>query len=327
MSQKVLLGIVQTWSISEKPEYRGFRCASCQKYLHKAWHYYLRGRRYNTPVHFCNVCKAKLSALKNKGIYKGFTCDNCRKKMYKAWHVWSKKGKGGVMSEAHLCKQCGDRLKLGKEIKGVIYDLDGTIISTIKLHEAAWLYAAKKFNIPISPEMLIAQRGISNEAAASLILPKNKKHLSKDFIDAKAKYVLKNVSEITFFPYASKVIDQLLQNGYRVWICTSAPKNYVKKILNNFSKLKRIIKNNIVWRGMYKNEKPSPEVLNLIIKKMGLTKSQACYVGDIFVDYKTGVTAEVKFIYFCPNLKKRDLRIPKSIPTILSHREIFKLLK
>jgi len=27
---KTLLRIVKTWNIKEKPEYRGFRCASCQ---------------------------------------------------------------------------------------------------------------------------------------------------------------------------------------------------------------------------------------------------------------------------------------------------------
>ncbi len=62
-----------------------------------------------------------------------------------------------------------------KKIKGVIYDLDGAVISTQKLHEDVWIYAGKKFNIFISEEMLLNQRGISNEAAASMMLPVNKK--------------------------------------------------------------------------------------------------------------------------------------------------------
>ncbi len=41
-------------------------------------------------------------------------------------------------------------IKNMKKIRGIIYDLDGTIILTQKLHEKAWIYAGKKFNIPIT---------------------------------------------------------------------------------------------------------------------------------------------------------------------------------
>jgi len=214
-----------------------------------------------------------------------------------------------------------------KEIKGIIYDLDGTIISTIKLHEAGWVYAGKKFGIHISDEMLLNQSGISNEAAAEMMLPGDKRYLTKKFIAAKAKYVMENANQATLFPGILKVVTQLSKNDYRVWICTSAHRDFVKKILNNFSELKRVIGNNIVWREMYENEKPSPDALNVTLKKMGLPNLQVYYIGDAFSDYKTSVRAKVKLIYFCPDLRKRDSRIPRSIPVISSHEEIYQILK
>jgi len=324
MAQKILLRVVQAWKIKEKPEYRGFRCAHCQKYMHKAWHYWLSEGGYKIPVHFCNKCKVKLK-LKNKRDYKTFTCDNCGKKMHKAWHVWTKND--GVLSEAHFCKKCGKKLGVGKEIKGIIYDLDGTIISTTKLHESAWVAAGKKFNIYISNKMLLNQRSISNEAAAKMMLPGNKKYLMKQFVDAKAKYAMKNANQATLFPNLLMVIENLLQKGYKVWICTSAKKIFVKKVFNVLKPLKRIIKNNVVWREMYKKEKPSPDSLNLTLEKMDLTKSQVYYIGDALSDYKTAIAAKVKFIYFCPKSQKKDSRIPKSISVISSHKNILKLLK
>jgi len=324
MEQKNLLRIVKTWKISDKPEYRGFRCASCQKYIHKAWHHQLRTGGYRTPVHFCNLCKAKLNTLRMKGVFKTFTCDNCGKKMYKSWHVWSKKG--GILAEAHFCKNCGDKLGIDRKIKGVIYDLDGTIVSTTKIHEAAWLYAGEKFNVPISKEMLLNQKGVSTEAAAKMILPRNKKYLLRKFIKAKQKYVIDNINKAILFPGILKVINQLTRKGYKIWICTSALKARVEEILNIFTSLKKI-KNNIIWCEMYRKGKPSPEALNLTTKKMGLAKTEVYYIGDAFSDYKTSAAAKVKFIYFCPNIRNRDKRIPKPIPIISSHKEIFKLLK
>ncbi|MCL4354752.1 hypothetical protein M1349_04805 [Patescibacteria group bacterium] len=52
--QEKLLEIVQTWKLSEKPEYRGFRCANCQQYKNQAWYHWLNFKGYKLPVHMCN---------------------------------------------------------------------------------------------------------------------------------------------------------------------------------------------------------------------------------------------------------------------------------
>jgi len=109
---KTLLRIVKTWNLNKKPEYRGFRCANCQRHIFKAWHYELDEGGYKTPVHFCKKCKIK-SKLKN-GIYKKFSCDKCGKFIRKAYHIW--KNKRRVLSETHFCKKCGNKLKLNKYV-------------------------------------------------------------------------------------------------------------------------------------------------------------------------------------------------------------------
>ncbi|MFH1780445.1 MAG: hypothetical protein ABH841_00325 [Candidatus Nealsonbacteria bacterium] len=145
MSQNVLLKIVETWNLNPNPEYRGFRCANCQKYMRKAWYHWLTARGYKTPVHFCNECEKEFKSNKikiNKSkiaidrsrfafskdkkeklikfsekwnteaepVYKMFTCDSCHRDMYRAYHIWlAEKGK---LIEAHLCKKCGERMGL-----------------------------------------------------------------------------------------------------------------------------------------------------------------------------------------------------------------------
>jgi beta-phosphoglucomutase len=245
--------------------------------------------------------------------------------MHKAWHVWTKKNE--VLSETHFCKKCGRKIGVGKEIKGIIYDLDGTIISSEKLHKLAWLFAGKKFDIYISSKMLLNQTGISNEAAAKMMLSDEKKYLTKQFVETKAKYVMENVNQIILFPTILATIKDLLREECKIWVCTSAHKNFVKKVFNTLKPLKKIIKDNVVWREMYKKEKPFPDPLNLTIKKMGLAKSQVSYIGNASSDYKTAIAAKIKFIYFCPKSQKKDSRIPKSTPVISSHKEVLKLLK
>lgn len=143
--------MVQTWEPKETPEYRGFRCANCQRYIRKAWHHWCESDHYKTPVHLCNKCESSLESFKPKiigqkasvditkfkpiqelpdeignrlrkivdewdtksqPVYEIFTCDCCHKNMYKAYHFWFRIGE--VLSEAHFCKKCGDRLGLEK---------------------------------------------------------------------------------------------------------------------------------------------------------------------------------------------------------------------
>ena len=55
--QELLLKIVQTWSPSRPPEYRGFRCANCQRYINKAFYHWLDFGGYKLPVHLCRDCE------------------------------------------------------------------------------------------------------------------------------------------------------------------------------------------------------------------------------------------------------------------------------
>ncbi len=51
--QEILLKIVETWNPSMKPEYRGFRCANCQKYKNEAWYHWVHTGGYRLPIHMC----------------------------------------------------------------------------------------------------------------------------------------------------------------------------------------------------------------------------------------------------------------------------------
>ena len=145
MKQDALLRIVQTWNLNPKPEYRGFRCANCQRYIHRSWHHWLNSKGYKPPVHLCQNCekqsrrgnlnivttrrpvaKSKFRSnlpskvmqglgsivrswrSLNKLVHKSFTCDKCRASVYKAYHIWTYIDRDLV--ETHFCKRCGDQL-------------------------------------------------------------------------------------------------------------------------------------------------------------------------------------------------------------------------
>ncbi len=61
--QEILLKIVETWRPSEIPEYRGFRCANCQKYKNEAWYHWVYTQGYRLPIHMCDdTCEPEFQA-------------------------------------------------------------------------------------------------------------------------------------------------------------------------------------------------------------------------------------------------------------------------
>ena len=108
--RETLLQIVKKWNINSEPEYRGFRCADCQRYVRNAWHHELNYGGFKTPVHFCNSCQKKFGS--GSGAFKIFTCDKCRQNHFKMFHVWKKIGKN--LEEIHFCKVCMGKLNPAK---------------------------------------------------------------------------------------------------------------------------------------------------------------------------------------------------------------------
>ncbi|MFA4946275.1 MAG: HAD family phosphatase [Candidatus Micrarchaeia archaeon] len=209
-------------------------------------------------------------------------------------------------------------------VKGIVYDLDGTIISTTKLHEEAWLHAGKRFGVKITGCFLLKQRGMPNDEAAEKLLRLKDGKLKK-FVRAKENHAANNLKGARLCAGFASTLEKLVFGGTRVWVCSSAPGSLVGKILGRFPALRKL-RGKTVSREMYYKGKPNAEPLLLTFAKMGLKPRECVYVGDALSDYRAAKNAGCKFVYFCEKQKNRDKKIPKTIPHIARHAEILKLL-
>ena len=210
-------------------------------------------------------------------------------------------------------------------IKAVVYDLDGTIISTTELHEKAWIEAGRIVGVNIPEDFLSNQKGMTNEAAAKLLISNDEEKLN-NFVKEKEKYVVENVEKVNLFDEFEKTYNYLFGNNINVWICTSAPKAFFEKVSNGIPFLQQF-ENKTVWREMYNNGKPDPEPILQTLTKIGVRPQEAIYIGDAENDYLSAKNAGCTFIYFCNDKNNRDSRIPIKIPEISKHDELINFLK
>lgn len=212
-------------------------------------------------------------------------------------------------------------------IYGVIYDLDGTIISTEALHDAAWKSAAERCQMVLTPQMLIDHKGRPEREFAEEVLSGNRREDVDGFVREKQRYVREHLGEIDFCPGFLDAQEALGSAEICTWICTAGEREFVDQCFYFLPELGRF-QDRVVSCDMYEHGKPSAEPLLLTLRLMGgLNAEDAVYVGDAYSDYLAAGNAQMRFIYFRAEGSHRDTRIPKSISVIQHHQEILGLIE
>jgi len=203
--------------------------------------------------------------------------------------------------------------KKNSNITGVVYDLDGTIIDSASVHSAAWQAAGDKYGIEITHQFLSFQKGRTNEEAAKYLLePLAKVAILKDFINEKIDYANQHAGDSHYFHDFTLVYKSLGKRGIPVWICTTSPEQFCRKVYSKFPQLKDFA-DRTVWREMYQNKKS--EGLRIAFEKMKVNPKNGIYVGDSPSDFEAA--REVGCLFVCYG---------NGYPTIKEHKELLSIL-
>ena len=205
-------------------------------------------------------------------------------------------------------------------IKGIIFDLYGTLIDANSLFKAVSFELSDETNV----DPFIIQDRIY-ELYDEIF----KDYYLKEFKPEKYYYIklfrkLKNeirfissTEEIVEFMYESfsklplypdtTYLNELRQNEYKIIILSNADSYFVKKgVINN-----RIFYNELIISEEVKFYKPAKEIFDITLNKSGLKANEVLFVGDnLNTDIKGGVNAGIKSILIDRDNKyKYDLKI------------------
>lgn len=202
-------------------------------------------------------------------------------------------------------------MKRFENIRGIVYDLDGTIIDSAPVHASAWRAAGDKFGVQITSEFLELQKGRTNEEAARYLLdPLGKLAVLEEFVSVKVDYANQHADESRYFGDFTMVCERFHERGIPVWICTSSPKEFCLGVYHRFSQLEAF-SSRTVWREMYQNGKG--EGLLQAFRKMDIDPKYGIFVGDAPSDWSAAQQVGCLFVCY------RSLAIER-------HRELLSLL-
>lgn len=183
-------------------------------------------------------------------------------------------------------------------MKGIIFDLDGVLLSTDELHYRAWKKIADKLGIPFDRKINDRLRGVSREASFEIILEKYDGQLSKaekeDCCNEKNEYykeLLHTLDENTIAPEVRKTLAELRKMGYRLAVGSSSKNTRtILERTNLTSAFDAISDGNNITRS-----KPDPEVFVKAAEYLFL-RPEECFVVE---DAEAGIDAAVAG-GFCP---------------------------
>lgn len=168
-------------------------------------------------------------------------------------------------------------------MKGIIFDLDGVIVSTDHYHYLAWKDMANSINIDFNEKTNDRLRGVSRRESLEIILslgnislPEEKK---LELMNKKNNYyvsLLDNISSKDILPGVLELLNYLKNNNYKVAIGSSS-KN-TKKILEKIGLLYSF--DAIADGTDIINSKPAPDVFLVASKKLNLNPSECMVIED-----------------------------------------------
>lgn len=214
------------------------------------------------------------------------------------------------------------------ELKGIIFDLDGVLVTTDAFHYKAWKKLADEMDMHFDEAINEKLRGVSRMESLEIILggkklPHDEKVLLTDRKNNYYKAYLETLSDDNILSGALDLITALKEAGLKIAIGSSS-KNATRilKQLNMFDLFDAVVDGNHIGQS-----KPDPEVFLLAAKWLDLSPENCLVFEDAEAGVQAAIAGNMKVIGVGPasQLSNIDLGVMSLCEVSLPHlKNIYK---
>ena len=215
------------------------------------------------------------------------------------------------------------------QIKGVLFDLDGTLLDTAPDFEICLnMLCVEQNQIPIDIKRLrpAVSQGTPGMLKFALQVTPDSEHyslLQKRFHELYAQEI---GNHTTFFPDIVLLLNHLLTHNHPWGIVTNKPDRFTKRLVENFVPLPKA--HCVISGDTLKAQKPDPLPLLHACHELNIAPEQCLYVGDAKTDIEASQNAGLisvlaEYGYLSPD---QDLKSYGADYTIKNPRELIALL-
>jgi len=204
-------------------------------------------------------------------------------------------------------------------IKGVIFDLDGTLIDSLVAYSMAFNKTVKRYNLqPIDIRELtdFLNQFLSLEEVLKKLYPTlNHGDIQEFLVEMKKEFIALSKDYITLKPHAREVLLFLKDQGMKIGIATGR----MSKGDGKWRELKNLKIDSFIDTVVTAAEtKPKPDPASLIrcVEILGLSMDECVFVGDSRADVIAGRSAGIQIIAVPTGVASRD-QLLEEVPDFL----------
>jgi phosphoglycolate phosphatase len=203
--------------------------------------------------------------------------------------------------------------------KGLIFDLDGTLVDTIEDLTDAMNYALSGLGCPkltCSQTAQMVGSGLKN--FASQALPADRQELLQDLLDRMvARYRQNCLNKTRPYEGIVEALASLRQKNVRLAVLTNKNQAPAEAIVNHF--FGTGLFDPVIGAAEGRPVKPDPRTTFEIIRAWGFETSQVFYVGDSDIDVLTAKAAQIACIACQWGYRSVDQLKAAGAETIIQH--------
>ncbi len=175
-------------------------------------------------------------------------------------------------------------------IRGLILDMDGTLLDSHDTHLEAWKNLLKNYNITKTDSEILSHFGKTTEDIAKNLFPKeyDPVRIGRE----KDEIFLSLISNIRLFAGVFKVLSRLKQQNYRICIASSNPRRTIQAICTNC----KLNVDAFVGIEDITHGKPAPDMILAAAAHLKIPISDCLTVGDSIYDIKAAQAANCKVV-------------------------------
>ena len=184
-------------------------------------------------------------------------------------------------------------------LRGMIFDIDGTLVDTNSTHVEAWRRAFNDLGFEVPTERIEVEIGKGGDLLVPAILGQAIEERQGDVLRKTQKQQFLNLARqkrFRIFPSVPELFRALRQRGIRTALATSSDKKHLQATSESAGIDLLHLGDILVTKGQVENSKPAPDLVIVALEELGLSPTECAMVGDTVYDAQACNGAGVVFL-------------------------------
>jgi len=184
-------------------------------------------------------------------------------------------------------------------LRGIIFDIDGTLVDTNPAHVEAWRRAFQRLGHEVPSRRIELEVGKGGDKLVPAILgPQGEEREGEQLRKAQKQEFLAIAAQERFrvFPAVPDIFEALRSRGIETALATSSDDKHLKATLASAGLDLTRLADVVVTKSSADASKPDPDIVEAAVAKLGLQASQCAMVGDTIYDAQACRAAGVVFL-------------------------------